>query len=124
MNLVKWNCTKSSWRLGQCICKEAKLYYTTLFACSLDNDAVCENQELITSALWIQAMPKARLIFFSLLLPLQRNKLFDLQCKTMGWFLCNMNFGLKRVKIFYFYHFSLNKCLASKAPHHWVFTLK
>ena len=46
MNLVKCNCTKSSWRLGQCIFKKAKLYYTTLFVCSLDNDVVCENQEI------------------------------------------------------------------------------
>ena len=124
VNLVKCNCTKSSWRLGQCICKKAKLYYTTLFACSLDNYVVRKIRKLVTSALWIQAMSKTRLFCFSRLLPLQRNKLFDLQCEAMGWFLCNMNFGMKWVKVLYFYHNSPNRCLTSKAPHHWVFTLK
>ena len=69
-------------------------------------------------------MSKTKLFCLSLLLPLQRNKLFDLQRKAMGWFLCNMNFVMKWVKILYFYHISPNKCLASKAPHHLVFTLK
>ena len=46
MSLVKFNCTKSNPRIGKCICKKAKLYCPTLFACSLDNDVVYENQEI------------------------------------------------------------------------------
>ena len=46
MNLFKFNCTKSNRRTGKCICKIAKLYYASLFACSLDNDAVCENKKI------------------------------------------------------------------------------
>ena len=124
MNLVKCNCTKSSWRLGQCICKKTKLYYTALFLVRWIMIFFEKIRKLITSALWIQGMPKTRLICFSQLLPLQKNKLLDLQCKAMGRFLCNMNFGLKWVKMFYFYHISPNKSLALKAPHRWVFTLK
>ena len=45
MNLVKCSCAKLNRRTGKCICKKAKLYYTTLFACSLDNDTICENQK-------------------------------------------------------------------------------
>ena len=37
---------ESIWRLGECICKKAKLYYAALFTCSLDNDVVCKNQEI------------------------------------------------------------------------------
>ena len=82
----------------------AKRPMATLFACALDDGVVCQSVKiLITSALWIQAMSKTRLICFSLSLPLQRNKLFDLYCKAMGWFLCSINFGLKWVAIFYFY---------------------
>ena len=82
----------------------AKRPMATLFACALDDGVVCQSvKKLITSALWIQAMSKTRLICFSLSLPLQRNKLFDLYCKAMGWFVCSINFGLKWVAIFYFY---------------------
>ena len=37
---------ESIWRLGERICKKAKLYYTALFTCSLDNDVVCKDQEI------------------------------------------------------------------------------
>ena len=46
MKLVKCNCIKSNRRTGKCIWKKAKLYYTTLFAFFLDNDVVCENQDI------------------------------------------------------------------------------
>ena len=46
MKLVKCNCTKSNRRTGKCICKKAKLYYTTFFAFLLDNDVVCKNQDI------------------------------------------------------------------------------
>ena len=46
MNLLKCNCTKSNWGIGKCICKKAKLYSTTLFACSWDNNVVYKNQEI------------------------------------------------------------------------------
>ena len=45
MNHFKWNCTKLIRRTEKCICKKTKLWCTTLFACLLDNDHVCENQE-------------------------------------------------------------------------------
>ena len=76
---------------------------TALFTCSLDNGCLPVNQKIDYTPLWIQAMSKTRLICFSLSLPLQRNELFDLQCKAMCWFLCIINFGLKWVAIFYFY---------------------
>ena len=40
--LVKYNCTKSGWRPGQCICEKAKLCYTTLFACSMQYELWAE----------------------------------------------------------------------------------
>ena len=46
MKLVKCNCTKSNMRTGKCLCKKAKLYFTTFFAFSLDNDVAPENQDI------------------------------------------------------------------------------
>ena len=46
MKLVKCNCTKLNRRTRKCICKKAKLYCTTFFAFSLDNDIVCKNQDI------------------------------------------------------------------------------
>ena len=46
MKLFKCNCTKSNRKRGKYICKKAKLYYTTFFAFFLDNDVVCENQDI------------------------------------------------------------------------------
>ena len=68
----------------------------------------------MTSALWIPAKSKTRLICFSLVIPLQRNHLFDLQCKWNSWFLCNGNFGLKRVKIFHFCSYTLSPLISAE----------
>ena len=46
INLVNYNCKKSNWRIRKCLCKKVKLYCRTLFPYSLDNDVLCENQEL------------------------------------------------------------------------------
>ena len=123
MNLVKCNYTKSNWKTEKCICKNAKLHCTTLAACSLENDAVWENQEIEDKR--ILAMSKTRLICFSLVLSLYRNELPDLQCKSQGWFLFNANFGLKWVEIFYFCSYKISplinagpwKCRAFGCPH-------
>ena len=44
MKLVKCNWLYKIRRTGKCICKNAKLYCTTFFAFSLDNDVFCRNQ--------------------------------------------------------------------------------
>ena len=46
MKIVKRNCAKSNRRTGKCICKKAKLYYTTFFAFFLDNYIFCKNQDI------------------------------------------------------------------------------
>ena len=38
--------TRSDRRTGKCISKKAKLYCTTFFAFSLDNDVICKNQDI------------------------------------------------------------------------------
>ena len=68
MNLVKCNCTKSSQRPGQCICKRPsciiQLYLRTRWIMMM----FAKIRKLVTSPLWIQAMSKNRLFCFSLLL--------------------------------------------------------
>ena len=122
-NLVKCNCTKSSWRLGQCVVKRPM---TTLFAYSLDNGVVCQSiRKLITSALLIQVMPKSRLICFSMLLPLQKtgflisvqsDGLVPVQYKLWTDLGYDILFLPGLSKIF--------MCWSSKASQHWVSTLK
>ena len=43
MNVAKCDSANSNWRTGKCICKKAKLYCRTFFACSLNDDVACEN---------------------------------------------------------------------------------
>ena len=64
-------------------------------------------RKLMTSTLWIQTISKTRLICFSVVLPLPRGQLFDLQRKWNDWSLFNGNFGLKWVEIFYFYSYTI-----------------
>ena len=95
MKLIKCNCKKSNWRTRKCICKKAKLYYTTFFTFFLDNDVVCENQDINDKRIVDTSQCWGLDECFSQVLLLYKNQLFDFQCKSKSFFLSNGNFGLK-----------------------------
>ena len=71
-----------------------------------------------------EAMSKTRFFYFRLVMSLYKNQFFDLQCKSMGWFLWNRNLHWE---FFFFCAFTIsppNKCWALKAPHLSLSTLK
>ena len=111
MKLVKCNCTKSNRRTGKSIWKKAKLYCTTFFGFRWIMMLFAKIRTLMTSALWIQALLRTRLMFQSsfvhyaetrFLISSANRKAFFLAMETLGWSKYSEILDITEISIKYF----------------------